>query len=423
MEKKTMGKFISVLRRANGMTQKELGEKLFVSDKTVSRWECDECTPELSLLPAIAEIFGVTTDELLRGERNHPDAVDHPEKKEYQKARSSKQFKLMIRERQKKFGNLSYISIGLIIAGLAAAVLCDLCFYRGLLGFCLASAIFAVAVICQVCFTSNALLSVEEEEIEYAEKIKKADTDTVIKSIKIFFVVWLSWVFCFPIAVLPPDIHYGLTFGSWIRYGLPLVVIAFVCGYVVYKLLILRILIRKNIVFLTELELARMKQSARCLQKVVFVFVIVFIVLSVGMAIVSMIYENDGFLDEKFFTDPDEFVRYVQDQYDQWYEEGYGDLPEGGFRKENADAYASICWGEIAGKDYYYNKNFYSVFDVFCYDSDRYDIKVVSYEALYDEQDCYDTIMITLTILHCMNFISCVGWYCMGARRRNFAER
>ena len=39
MEKKTIGKFISELRKANGMTQKELGEKPFVSDKTVSRWE------------------------------------------------------------------------------------------------------------------------------------------------------------------------------------------------------------------------------------------------------------------------------------------------------------------------------------------------------------------------------------------------
>lgn len=73
MEKKTIGKFIAALRKANGMTQRELGEQLFVSDKTVSRWECDECTPELSLIPTIAEIFGITTDELLRGERSSPD--------------------------------------------------------------------------------------------------------------------------------------------------------------------------------------------------------------------------------------------------------------------------------------------------------------------------------------------------------------
>ena len=43
MEKKTIGSFIAALRRANGLTQKELAEKLNVSDKAVSRWERDEC--------------------------------------------------------------------------------------------------------------------------------------------------------------------------------------------------------------------------------------------------------------------------------------------------------------------------------------------------------------------------------------------
>ena len=69
MEKKSIGAFISVLRRANGMTQAELAEKLFVSDKTVSRWERDESTPDLTLLPVIADLFSVTVDELLRGQR------------------------------------------------------------------------------------------------------------------------------------------------------------------------------------------------------------------------------------------------------------------------------------------------------------------------------------------------------------------
>ena len=38
MEAKTIGKFITALRKANGMTQKDLAEKLNVSDKTISRW-------------------------------------------------------------------------------------------------------------------------------------------------------------------------------------------------------------------------------------------------------------------------------------------------------------------------------------------------------------------------------------------------
>ena len=69
MEKKAIGTFIAALRKANGMTQKELAEKLNVSDKTISRWERNDASPDLSVIPVIAEIFGVTCDELLRGER------------------------------------------------------------------------------------------------------------------------------------------------------------------------------------------------------------------------------------------------------------------------------------------------------------------------------------------------------------------
>ena len=72
MEAKTIGKFITALRKANGMTQKDLAEKLNVSDKTISRWERDEGAPDLSMIPVIAEIFNVTCDELLRGERKSP---------------------------------------------------------------------------------------------------------------------------------------------------------------------------------------------------------------------------------------------------------------------------------------------------------------------------------------------------------------
>lgn len=69
MEKKTMGSFLAALRRASGMTQKELAERLNVSDKSVSRWERDDGAPDLALIPVIAEVFSVTCDELLRGER------------------------------------------------------------------------------------------------------------------------------------------------------------------------------------------------------------------------------------------------------------------------------------------------------------------------------------------------------------------
>lgn len=76
MEKKTMGTFIAALRRAEGMTQQDLADKLCVSNKAVSRWERDECAPDISLIPAIAEMFGISCDELLRGERILNEASD-----------------------------------------------------------------------------------------------------------------------------------------------------------------------------------------------------------------------------------------------------------------------------------------------------------------------------------------------------------
>ena len=69
MDRKSIGSFIAALRKAKGMTQKDLAGLLHVSDKTVSRWETGDGTPDLALIPVLAEIFGVTCDELLRGER------------------------------------------------------------------------------------------------------------------------------------------------------------------------------------------------------------------------------------------------------------------------------------------------------------------------------------------------------------------
>ena len=67
--KLTLGAFIAALRKEKGLTQRELSEMLSVSDKTVSHWERDETSPDISLLPVIADIFGITVDELLKGEK------------------------------------------------------------------------------------------------------------------------------------------------------------------------------------------------------------------------------------------------------------------------------------------------------------------------------------------------------------------
>ena len=73
MTKKSIGSFLSELRKEKGLTQKEIADFLNVSDKTVSHWECDKYSPDISVIPVLAEFFGVTCDEILRGERKVPE--------------------------------------------------------------------------------------------------------------------------------------------------------------------------------------------------------------------------------------------------------------------------------------------------------------------------------------------------------------
>lgn len=64
--KSIIAKNIVELRTLNNMTQLELGERLNYSDKTISKWERAESSPDISVLVEIAELFGVTLDDMVR---------------------------------------------------------------------------------------------------------------------------------------------------------------------------------------------------------------------------------------------------------------------------------------------------------------------------------------------------------------------
>ena len=66
MKKDTMGMIIAAKRKELGMTQLELAEKMGVTDKAVSKWERDLSFPDVTSLPRLAEIFGMSVDELMQ---------------------------------------------------------------------------------------------------------------------------------------------------------------------------------------------------------------------------------------------------------------------------------------------------------------------------------------------------------------------
>lgn len=67
MDKESFGQFLAQHRKEQGMTQKQLAERLFVSDKAVSKWERGLSLPDVSLLLPLSQLLGVSVTELLEG--------------------------------------------------------------------------------------------------------------------------------------------------------------------------------------------------------------------------------------------------------------------------------------------------------------------------------------------------------------------
>ncbi len=74
LDKTNFANFLTEQRKAKGYTQKSLAEKLFVSDKAVSKWERSLSMPDISLLIPLAEILEVSVTELLEGRKLDPDS-------------------------------------------------------------------------------------------------------------------------------------------------------------------------------------------------------------------------------------------------------------------------------------------------------------------------------------------------------------
>lgn len=71
----TMGALIARLRKEKNMTQQELASRLQIADKAVSKWERGLSCPDISLLPQLAEILGVTVDDLVSDGMKTPSSV------------------------------------------------------------------------------------------------------------------------------------------------------------------------------------------------------------------------------------------------------------------------------------------------------------------------------------------------------------
>lgn len=438
MEKKTIGRFISVLRKANGMTQKELGEKLFVSDKTVSRWERDECTPELSLIPAIAEIFGITTDELLRGERNNLDYHDNVER---QNVKSDKQFKLMLHNNQKKYKNHTLISIGITILGLISAMIANLAFSEGLIAFCLACAFCVASEICQICFAINARILLDDDDATYNDRIKEANTKVIKTSITISFVNVSLFAFCLPLVAFIDGANLGLAFDSWIGLGLICTLIALSLSYIIYSLFIRKHLCDHKLIIINESEKNKITYSNKLLKKTIFVAVSIAVFLCI-LIIVLNNFGADLFTEKLSFDNCADFKAFMESDYDRWLEEGYSyyydidgniislvpiypSVEDSDEKLETEDAYyPEREYGIIKNEkgevicEYYYNPSLYIEIIFTPTANDKMPVTVITNESSYNALSMVRDIESILYFLLVVDFTVAACIYLLKTRRK-----
>lgn len=124
IDKAAFGTFLAGLRRSAGFTQRELAEKLFVSDKAVSKWERGLSMPDISLLIPLSNILQVSVTELLEG-RRRLQANEQDERVEalVKKALTfSEEAPVKKRDRLKKYGPF-FAGIALVSAAETAAAI------------------------------------------------------------------------------------------------------------------------------------------------------------------------------------------------------------------------------------------------------------------------------------------------------------
>lgn len=314
MEQKTIGKFITALRKANGMTQKDLAEQLNVSDKTVSRWERDEGTPDLAMIPVIAEIFGVTCDELLRGERKSPaerkliseQELDSEEKEVT--AKGEKQRQRLLKLTISQYQNRTYIAMGVSVVGLIVALICNLAFLKAVLGFLLGTVFFVASIVCQAIFMNRSFLSVEDAGLEEQElsRFRRCVIGLAQKS----FGLTISFLgFTFP--WISMDAYVGLNADSMLLYG-ALSMAAFLVVYAVILYFVNASLLKKEVYCLSEKEAViyrhNHKLKARCAAGFLIVVAITFIVHQA----MTTIWGPFSIMERTTFNDYESFVTFME---------------------------------------------------------------------------------------------------------------
>jgi len=308
MEKKSIGGFIAALRKANGMTQKDLAERLHVSDKTISRWERDDGTPDLSVIPVIAEIFGISCDELLRGTRIPPSESSAGSEDGTLTSKGEKQRQRLLKSALSQYQTRSCIAMGISAGGIIAALICNLAFLNARLGFLLGAVFFVSSMICQAVFVTKASLCVEDAGLDTAALLDYKRKVIVLAEKSIGLTVTFVG---FTLPMIMVDAYMGISAGSLLLWG-ALGAAAFLLIYAVVLYFLNASLLKKGVYGLSEKETAAYHHNHR-LKGICAVILVILIAISlVGHHVSTAIWGPYSIAEGIVFHDYESFVAYME---------------------------------------------------------------------------------------------------------------
>lgn len=308
MEKKTIGGFISALRKANGMTQKDLAERLNVSDKTVSRWERDDGAPDLAVIPVIAEIFNVTCDELLRGERRS--SVERAESTEESEStpKAEKQRQRLLRSTLSQYKTHTYIAMGVSVIGMIVALICNLAFLKAVLGFFLGAIFFVTGIVCQAVFVNKAFFSVEDAGLD--ERVISDFKRKVIDLAEMSIGSTVAFIgFTFPLILV--DAYVGLGSDSLLIWG-AMGASAFLLIYAIVLYFFNASLLRKGVYSLSEQESVIHCHNHKLKRICAIVLVVFLAITGIGHSVATSIRGPYSIMEGTTFEDYDSFIEYMK---------------------------------------------------------------------------------------------------------------
>ena len=312
MEKKTIGGFIAALRRASGMTQKELAEKLNVSDKSVSRWEREDGAPDLSLIPVIAEIFGVSCDELLRGERRSAgERADIPEAADAGcGSKGEKQRRLLLRNTYTRYTNQTLTAAAISCIGVLCALALNFGALRAYIGFFVGCVFCLAGVIMQAICLNGALASVSDDAVPPEER-NDFRRRVITAAERLFALTAILLGFILPLVIFPRDAFVGLSGKSVFLYGSLGALFAGVLGLLVGRV-VHHALLARGIFTLPMAEAEVYTHNYRLQRICLWVLAAAIVVTAVAHIASTEIWGPRSLMKGQVFEDYESFIAYME---------------------------------------------------------------------------------------------------------------